>query len=98
MDLFAHGVPPSVTFSFRFQLSFLIMLPVIADDHNLVTAGPEAALSPLEAYEVFGHKRRQSKYLKASFHLEILNGILDVAASCDKVLDRCPTIAYETGQ
>jgi hypothetical protein len=98
MHLFAHSIPPSVEFLDHYRLPSFIVLPVTAEDHNLITVRPEAILSPLETPEVFGYKRGQSKDLKASFHLEVLNGIPDVAASRDKVLNGCPTIAYETCQ
>ena len=45
-----------------------------------VKVGSEAVLSPFETPEVFGHKRDQSGHLKASFHLRVANGILDVTA------------------
>jgi len=76
----------------------LSALPVTADNRDSVIVGPKLDLFLLETFEIFGDKRGQSEHLKASFHLEVLKGILDVAASCDKVLNGSPTIAYETGQ
>ena len=58
----------------------------------------EAVLSPFETHEVSGHKRDQSGHLKFLFHLKVANGILDVMASRNKVLNRSPTIAYQTFQ
>ena len=56
----------------------------------------ETVPSPLETPQVSGYKRGQSDHFKVSFHLKIANGILDVMASHDKVLNRSTAITYET--
>jgi hypothetical protein len=56
MDLFAHRIPSSVKFSFHFRLPSFIVLPVIADDRDLITIRPKVILSFLETDEISGYK------------------------------------------